>query len=170
MIISTTPENTCCFTGHRPNHLPWRDNDEDPRCLKLKEKIYDIVSALYFSGIRHFICGMALGCDTYFAEAVLKLRDEHNDVTLEAALPCENQAERWSNSQRSRYFHLVSACDYETLLQKYYTNDCMINRNKYMVDNSSVLVAVFDGSQGGTMQTVNYALKNGLEIIRILPY
>ena len=164
-----SPQNTCCFTGHRPNKLPWRNDESDPRCVALKERISDILSALYSGGIRHFICGMAVGCDTYFAEAVFKLRNEHDDVTVEAALPFEGQANNWTVYQRARYFHDVSACDYETLLQKEYTRDCYLNRNRYMVDNSSVLVAVYDGSRGGTMHTVNYAMKRGLEIIRLVP-
>ena len=169
MLPAITPENTCCFTGHRPNKLPWGNNESDERCIKLKEALFDVVFALYFGGIRHFICGMAMGCDMYFAEAVFALRAEHDDVTIEAALPCEKQAERWPSYWRGRYYHTVSACDYETLLQKEYTKDCMKNRNIYMVDNSSVLVAVYDGSYGGTMQTVNYAVKKGLEIIRLTP-
>ena len=31
-------EKTCSFTGHRPEKLPWRDNEEDPRCLELKAR------------------------------------------------------------------------------------------------------------------------------------
>jgi uncharacterized phage-like protein YoqJ len=45
----------------------------------------------------------------------------------------------------------------------------MLKRNRYMVDHSSVLIAVFDGVLGGTMQTINYARKKGLEIIEIRP-
>lgn len=165
------PDNTCCFTGHRPSKLPWKTDEEDPRCLSLKEKIYDIAESLYVSGIRHYICGMAQGCDMYFCEAVLALRTEHPDeITLEAALPCETQANYWSEDQRSRYFKLIHQCDFETLVQRQYTDDCMIKRNKYMVDNSSVLIAVFNGTLGGTMQTVNYAKKKGLEIIELRPY
>jgi hypothetical protein len=34
-----------------------------------------------------------------------------------------------------------------------------------MVDNSSVLIAAFGGSKGGTMNTMLYAMRQGLEII-----
>ncbi len=36
-------KDTCCFTGHRPNKLPWGEDESDPRCLKLKA---DIAQAL----------------------------------------------------------------------------------------------------------------------------
>lgn len=160
---------TCTFTGHRPEKLPWGDNEKDERCIELKEKIYDTVEAVYRAGIRHYICGMATGCDIFFAEAVIALRDEHPDITLEAAIPCETQAQSWAEKDRNRYYYIASQCDYETLLQHRYTADCMLKRNRYMVDNSSVLIAVYDGSFGGTMYTVNYAQKQGLEIIRIIP-
>ncbi|MGX8698560.1 MAG: SLOG family protein [bacterium] len=160
---------TCTFTGHRPDKLPWGSNERDIRCAALKKRIYDAVEAVYLGGIRHYICGMALGCDTYFGEAVLRLREEHPEVTLEAAIPCEDQTHNWSARDCRRYAALVSACDEKHILQKTYTRDCMALRNKYMVDHASVLIAVWSGSEGGTAQTVRYAQHRGLEIIRLAP-
>ena len=162
-------DNSCCFSGHRPGKLPWRDDLTDPRCLALREKIGDVCRALADSGIRHFICGMALGCDMLFAEEVIRLREERENVTLEAAIPCEEQAARWAEAERNRYFRLVSQCDFETLLQRQYTPDCMLKRNRYMVDHASVLLTVYDGTMGGTGSTVRYAMRKGLEIIRLVP-
>jgi len=161
--------NSCCFTGHRTSKLPWRGNHDDERCLSLKEKLFDVVEALYNAGIRHYICGMAVGADMYFCEAVIKLRSEHEEVTLEAAIPCEEQTRLWGRREQKQYNYLVHQCDYETVIQHEYTDDCMHKRNRYMVDNSSVLVAVFDGTVGGTMQTITYAVRKGLEIIELRP-
>ncbi len=169
MTAMVTKEQTCSFTGYRPEKLPWGEDEYDPRCAALKQKLYDVAEALYDAGIRHFICGMAKGCDTYFCETILKLREERPGLTLEAAVPCPQQAERWSERDRRRYFRLVSQCDFETEIEKEYTPDCMSKRNRYLAENASVLVAVFDGKWGGTMQTVNLARKNGLEIIEIYP-
>ena len=169
MDLKISPENTCCFTGYRPEKLPWRYDEEDPRCRLLKIKLYDVVDALYFSGIRHYICGMAKGCDMFFAEAVLKLKREHDDVTLEAAIPCRTQTMRWDKSDVGRYKKLMKQCDYTTFLQNEYTRDCMFKRNRYMVDNSAVVVAVYDGKSGGTAFTVRYADRNNKEIIEIHP-
>ncbi len=160
---------TCCFTGHRPNKLPWKYNESDPRCVSLKKKLYDVAYSLYQSGYRHFICGMAQGCDMYFCEIMMQLRGEHSDITIEAAIPCETQSAHWPEEQRLRYFKLISECDKETLLQTAYTPSCMQKRNKYMVDNSSAIIAVFDGSLGGTMQTLAYALRSNIDIIELQP-
>lgn len=160
-------QRSCAFTGHRENKLPWRDNESDPRCRELKDKLSDTVHALYAAGIRHFLCGMATGCDTYFAEAVLELRGEHEDVTLEAAIPCEEQSEKWTPSQRRRYARLCAECDYQTVVQQHFTPECYQRRNRYMVDRATVLLAAYDGHPGGTQSTILYAMREGLEIIEL---
>ena len=157
----------CTFTGHREEKLPWKSNEADPNCVRLKELISDAIESVYSSGIRHFICGMATGCDMYFCEAVMALREAHRDVTLEAAIPWEGQSKGWSEALRRRYTKLVADCDYHTLVQKDYTPDCLMRRNRYMVDSASVLIAAYSGKPGGTMSTLLYAMRHGLEIIEL---
>ena len=157
----------CAFTGHRIEKLPWGENEDDPRCRKLKGELADAVEAVYRSGVRHFLCGMATGCDMYFCEAVLSLRAEHSDVTLEAAIPWEGQSHGWSEALRRRYDLLVTECDYHTLVCRGYTPACMMRRNRYMVDSASVLIAAYSGRPGGTMNTLLYAMRQGREVVQI---
>ncbi|WP_298035171.1 SLOG family protein [uncultured Dysosmobacter sp.] len=158
-------QSACCFTGHRPNKLPWGYDETDPRCLELKRRITDAAEAAYDQGFRHFLCGMAQGCDLYFCECVLALREKHPDVTVEAAIPCPTQADAWPASQRERYRRLVAACDFETLVSAQYTPFCMQRRDRYMVDHASLLIAAFDGSAGGTRYTVEYAMRRGVSMV-----
>lgn len=158
---------TCCFTGHRPDKLPWGADEGDPRCADLKNRIAAALEQAYEKGMRHFICGMALGADLYFCEAALDLRRRRPGVTVEAAIPCEEQAARWGERDRNRYFALVKDCDYETMVQHHYDRGCMLRRNRYMVDRSSMLIAAYDGLLGGTMYTLAYAMKKGLEIVTL---
>ena len=158
---------TCTFTGHRENKLPWRGNEEDPRCQRLKEHLSAAVEAAYASGIRHYICGMATGGDMYFGEAVVALRAEHPDVTLEAAIPYEGQSKQWTPQQKKRYDRLAAECDYQTVVQHDYTPECMMRRNRYMVDASSILIAAYNGTPGGTQATLLYAIRQGLQIIEL---
>ena len=162
-------QESCCFTGHRPAKLPWRYNEEDPRCLALKQRLRDAVELAYEQGYRHFICGMAQGCDFYFCELALQLRDKYGDVSVEAAIPCATQSQSWNAADQQRWRHLVDACDYETLVQEKYTPDCMQRRNRYMVDHAAMLIAVHDGQSGGTRRTIEYAIRRGLDIVDIPP-
>ncbi len=157
-------ENTCCFTGHRPEKLPWGTDEDDPRCLRLKQRLKEEVERAYDEGCRHFICGMARGADFYFCEAVLDLRERRSGVTVEAALPCETQSSRWPERDRDRYFDLVRRCDYETMVQLAYDRGCMQRRDRYMVDRSALLLAVYNGQLGGTMYTLTYAMRRGVEV------
>lgn len=166
---SYTKEETCCFSGYRPEKLPWGEREDDARCRELKRRLFHIAEALYVSGRRRFICGMARGCDIYFCEAALALRGINGDVVVEAALPCAEQPEKWTDAWRERYFGLLSGCDIETYISRRYTKDCMARRNRYMVDSSSVIVTVFDGRFGGTMYTRGYAFRRGLDIIDVAP-
>ena len=160
-------ETSCSFTGHRAGKLPWGFNEDDERCVLLKTRIADTVEAVYVSGVRHYICGMANGADFYFCEAVLALREAREDVTLEAAIPCLGQSSRWPERERRRYDRLVAQCDFQTVVCRDYTPDCMMRRNRYMVDSSSVLIAATGGAAGGTMNTMLYAIRQGIELIQI---
>lgn len=162
-------EHTCCFTGHRPDKLPWGTDEEDPRCLALKARLADALEEEYRAGTRHFICGMARGADLYFAEAVLALRERLPSVTLECARPCESQARSWPREEQERYQSILDQCDFETLVQHHYDRGCMARRNRYMVDHAARLIGVYDGvPKGGTAQTVLYALRKGLHL-NLLP-
>ena len=144
------PQISCSFSGHRPEKLPWGDNERDERCLALKDAIRQMVEKAYADGYRHFICGMARGCDTYFCEEVLQLRCRVQEIPLEAAIPCLSQS------------------DGGTVVQEKYDPGCMHRRNRYMVDHSSLLLAVHDGSPGGTRYTIEYALRRRKDVL-ILP-
>lgn len=169
-MMTLSQETTCCFTGHRPHRLPWREDEWDPRCLRLRDELDRQVRAAYDRGYRHFISGMARGGDLMFCEAVLRLKQERGDVLLEAAIPFAGQAERWKRVQQERYRRILAQCDLETLVQQDYTPDCMARRNYYMVERSSLLIALYDGTpSGGTCRTLLYALRRGLEVIELDP-
>lgn len=162
---------SCTFTGHRPQHLPFGMNENDDRCVKLKEALKEqIINLIEAEDVTHFITGMALGVDLYAAEIVLDLKACYPNITLESAIPCETQAVKWSMVQRERYYDIAAQCDKETMLQSHYSPDCMGKRNRYMVDHADFIIAVWDGSPSGTGKTVTYARgRNGKSIIVIDP-
>lgn len=149
----------CAFTGHRPQRLPWGDREEDPRCQALKVLIAKAVERAAQRGCTEFMCGMARGCDTWFAEAVLA-RGCH----LIAMLPCPGQADRWLKKDVARYEELLQRCSEVVVLEDCYSNGCMLRRNRAMIERADMLISVYDGCGGGTANAVSYAKARGLEI------
>ena len=160
----------CAFTGHRPQSLPFGFNETDERCIALKQTLRaEIIKLIEDEGVTHFISGMAIGVDMYAAEIVLGLKSSYDSIILESAIPCETQAAKWTEEQRNRYFEIAEKCDKETLIQHQYTADCMHKRNRYMVDQADVIIAVWDGRPSGTGKTVQYAQRQGKPIRVINP-
>jgi len=157
-------KNTACFTGKRPQNLPWGYNENDYRCIKLKQKLKNSVEKAINSGYNHFISGMALGVDTWAAQIVLYLKNKYPYIIMEAAIPCKNQSDKWSRKDRDLYKNIIENCDKITYIAEEYTPYCMIARNMYMVDNSSLLIAVYDNSGGGSGNTLKYAQRRGIDI------
>lgn len=163
-------KRTACFTGHRPQTITYLWDENSVQSLALKAKIQKaIIHLIENKGVTHFISGMALGVDMIAAEIVLELKSKYPEITLECALPCETQANKWTEKYRDRYFSIIEMSDKETLLQTHYTPDCMMKRNAYMVDKSDYVIAVWDGSPSGTGKTVMYAKDKNKEILQIKP-
>ena len=147
------------FAGHRPEKLPWGSDESDPRCDALKRQIFDAVRTAAGEGYDTFLCGMARGCDFYFAEAVIA-----QGLRLEAWLPCPSQADRWSEEDQRRYTALLMDCAAVYMTEPEYSQGCMLRRNRKMVDDADGLLTVYDGSPGGTGAAIDYARKRGKRI------
>lgn len=83
------PSRIVAFTGHRA--LPWGRNKNLALYLSAKNRIADAILAELVNGKNTFLCGLALGADTLFAEEVLRLRAEGRRMYLVAAIPSEQQ-------------------------------------------------------------------------------
>lgn len=161
---------TLCFTGHRSQKLPWGFNENDPRCIKMRETTKQKIEKAIIDGYKYFISGMAIGFDMICAELVLELKEKYPEIKLIAALPCRNQDSVWRDQKlRTRYKELLKKADRVWCDSETYTNECMLRRNDYMLNNSSKVIALFDGKSGGTASTLKKARERGIEIEIIKP-
>lgn len=151
------------LTGHRPDKLGGEYDLKGPVSEILFQKLQKIVDKYKPTEI---ISGMALGADTIWALVALE-----NKIPLTAAIPFEGQEKGWPQRSKNLYELVLS----NPLTTKVYVCDPgysvfkMMERNKWMVDNCDKLIAVWDGSAGGTGNCVKYAKKVDREIIRIFP-
>lgn len=170
MRQTTNKEQTVCFTGHRSQKLPWRFNELDERCLAMKRTLRVEIEKAIQRDYKTFLCGMALGFDTICAETVIDLKKIYSEVQLIGAIPCRTQDSKWADKDKKRYRELLQNLDgIRCIYDEYIGVECMLERNRYMVDNSSLMIALFNGKLGGTKSTIDYAKKQGLEIVIIQP-
>ena len=162
--------NVVAFTGHRPSKLPWRYNEMDTRCTALKKVLTEQIAAQVETGATQFLSGMAEGCDLWYSQIVLRLREENPTIKLHCILPCTAQAEKWSTSLRDLYRSILEQADSIVYVSRDYHRNCMLDRNRFLVDHASTLLAVYNGvRRSGTGATLRYAQKLGRDIIIIDP-
>ena len=133
-------------TGHRPKRLKGQQK-EVKRWLSEQLDKYECTEA---------ISGMAQGADQIFAQAAVE-----KNIPLICCYP-----------YRKNFFHqeeqkiLNRAKDIKFISETYTGNRVYWFRDKYMVDNCDLLLAVWDGIKaGGTWLTINYAQKIGKPVI-----
>ena len=153
---------TCCFTGHRFIAGQLRENLIAALDRRIKE--------FYDAGYRYFMTGGALGFDTLAAAEVLRTARFAKDIRLILALPCRDQTLPWEGLPDSlehlrRYKQILGMAHGVVYVSDFYTDTCMKERNRFMVEHSAACIAYYNGCiRSGTGQTFRMAEKAGLEI------
>ncbi len=154
-------QHRCCFTGHRPNKLDYSEGEIKPL---LETAVDNAISDGYVT----FITGMAEGVDIWAAEIVLEKKKDNKDLHLICAVPHPGFEKRRSQYETERYKNIIKNADYVTTISDNYYRACYQKRNIWMVDRSSRVISVYNGKSGGTQNTINYAIKRGIEIIKLI--
>lgn len=158
-----------CLTGHRPKSLPWGYDEGKESCKKFKEDLKEVfINAIEF-GVATFLTGMAEGFDMIGAEVLIELRKTYNHIKVIAVIPCKGQEIKWSEKEQIRYRKILEECDEKVVLSECYTPSCMMDRNKYMVNNSDIVIALYNGKPSGTGNTLKYAKEKGRKVKIINP-
>jgi len=160
------------ITGYRPEKLSV-SLSQGGMSMKNLEKILraQMIEALD-NDFSTFVSGMALGTDLLFAKIAVELRAKYKPLGIKfiAALPCRDHDCNWGSRERELCRELVETADEVVLVSdSHYYDGCMAKRNRYLVDSCDELLAIYDGQRGGTMQTVNYAKKKGIQVSIIDP-
>lgn len=149
------------FTGHRPDKLGGYKLP-NPTYIKVCKEIDKTLKELKPEKI---ITGMALGVDQWAANIAHKL-----NIPYLAAIPFENQECKWPEDSQRIFRILRKLASEEVIVSEgAYAAHKMQVRNEWMVDHCDVLIAIWDGSKGGTGNCVEYAKSVNKKIIYINP-
>jgi uncharacterized phage-like protein YoqJ len=144
-------------TGHRPQKLQstWSQYETLtlPRLTALAQ------NALKQTKPVLVISGMALGWDTAISLAAINL-----EIPLIAAVPCLMHCSKWSPSQQDQWHYIIYKAIAVHCPNVPYSPAAMQIRNEWMCDRANRMLALWDGSSGGTANCVKYAKKKGVEV------
>ncbi len=149
------------ITGHRPDKLGGYST-----------AVLTLLVNLAMDEIRlrrpdEVIDGLALGWDMACAIATIKLRDEeHLPIKLFGYVPFRSQEKRWRDDTLVRMYNkIISKADQVIYLQDAEPKDAgqaiewLNARNERMVDDGDKILALHNGSKGGTWNCIHYAEK-----------
>jgi uncharacterized phage-like protein YoqJ len=146
---------TACFTGLRTQKFRNLTSLE-----AAKIALRRMISRAQELGYDTFISGMAIGVDTWAALAVLDAGSN-----LIAAVPCQGQERLWRISDQLVYREILAAAHQVCYVSdRLYFQSCMEQRNRWMIDHSSLVLAIWDGQSGGTANAIRYAKSLGRTI------
>ena len=134
-------------TGHRPNKLGGYTRDVRTRLLNTAIKSLEHLQPT------KLISGMALGWDQALARACVEL-----NIPFIAAVPFAGQETVWPAASQREYHELCEAAsDLIIVSPGGYSAAKMQIRNEWMVDHCDRVLALWDGSSGGTRNCIGYA-------------
>lgn len=150
-------ETILAGTGHRPDKLGGYGADVSTRLVDLAR------AALMKYRPEEVVSGMALGWDTALALAAIEL-----GIPLTAAVPFEGQERKWRPEQQDLFRAILArAANVVIVSTGGYAVWKMQVRNEWMVDRASGVLALWDGSSGGTGNCIAYARTREVEIVNL---
>lgn len=161
MLEDSRMIRTACFTGHR--HIP------APHAVRLPSLLEEQLRALIARGARIFRAGGAIGFDMLAALKVLELREAMPNVglALQLWLPCRDQTRGWDEPSCRAYRYVLERADSVRYIAERYTQTCMLERDRALVDGSDVCIAYCTRNRGGSFYTSSYALKRDVALINL---
>jgi len=161
-------QTTACFSGYRPEKFIFALKESEKPYLALREHISRAIRQAAAGGYNTFMCGMAQGFDLMAGSLFLELKEKRAEMAglkLIAALPFKGHGFKgmWSTVHEP----VRSQADEVVSLEGEFSRQAYQERNRYMVDHSSLLICYYNGRKGGTAMTVKYAEERGLSIVNV---
>lgn len=155
-------QKTVCFSGHRPEKLPYGGDENSLSTNNLKSLLYKEIYDSIQDGYTDFVTGLARGVDNWAAQMVLEFKNKNAGLRLICVQPYKGYGENWKGFDRWNLAHILERADEVVVVCDEFRKDCMRLRNEYMVNRAEKLIAVVSNYRSGTGQTIRYAQKRGL--------
>ena len=140
-------EKTVVIIGHRD-------------IFNLSESVVsEQIEMLICQGYSYFLCGGMGEFDVLCARCLYKLKKKYPYVNCFLVIPYFS-----ATNKNYDYFDEII---YPDGFEKYHYKSAIIQRNRYMVNKSSLAFCYVSFDYGGAVKTYEYAKKQGLKIVNV---
>lgn len=147
-------------TGHRPDKLGGYGPEASVKVARLAVRVLEHYEPTIV------ISGMAQGWDMALAQAAVSLK-----IPYHAYVPFEGHHLVWPSATKAYYHALLARAAVTRICSAGdYSPKAMQVRNQCMVDKCDLLVALWNGSPGGTANCLSYATFANTPFINVWPH
>ena len=134
---------TCAIIGCSPMCFPWGFDEEDEGCAALKLILINQISKLRGEGCTRFHISMDCGVGLYVAEILHGLKGSDEELETICYVPYEEQATKWTQELRDRYFNALAVCTEVVNVAYEKTVGCEFKAHLEAIKDSDTVIAVY---------------------------
>jgi len=157
----TAMENnkTCAVLGKGIFEMGYGLDEKYYKYSELRLNMVITLSELFTKGYNKFISNAEWGFALWACEFIIKMR-KLSMAQLYIVAPFEEQAKKWTNEARERYYNVNDQCDEAAFLRQGFIKGCYIECDKKIIDECDLL---FTDKEHGF--AAKYARDNGKHVI-----
>ncbi len=161
-----------CVIGPTPKQFPFDYETDYISKAVYQDELLKKAKELIENGYTHFITPMNIGAELDFADIIIFLRDEvypESGITLETVIAHPGLHKEYTGENWMTFIGVFKSSDKKTLISKTPEPDCYEKSQKYAIDNSDAVIAVWDGSrESDVWKAIEYASGKGKNIQYIM--
>ena len=146
-------ETTVAFTSYRTS-TNLKTGNNTHLIDEINSNLEKHILALHEEGYDTFISGLSEGFDLLSAGAVIRVRMKHPKIKLLVAVPFMGQELSYSPQDKQLYDIIYHLANNVILISDEYHERAFLDRNDFMLNNSSATICYYDVQRGGVKRLV----------------
>lgn len=151
-------------SGYRPHELGIF-NEKHPGIAIIKKAIENELRALIDDGLEWVVISGQQGVETWTAEVVIQLKKEFPQLKYSIITPFLDIEKNWNEQKQEKFFYIQSQADFVTSVTKkpYEAPWQFIEKDKFIIQNTDVLLLVYDEDHEGSPKYVKRLAEKYME-------
>ena len=155
--------HVCCVKGHSPENLPFGGKESIIDVYKIKIALYQEIDKAIDNGYTCFMNDACRGVNFWATQYILQKRKRNPNIQLKLVVNCDEPIETWCCNDLQTYNSILLHANGIPRFGCEYTHDFMQIKHIYMINKSSLLLAVWNGQASNTKNCIDFAKHKGIK-------